>query len=554
MKRYLKSFAIALVAMLFMNTVKAYTINGETNKYGGTNTDSFSDIVKSSDGGYVAVGETYSTDLADGISVKLSDGLIVKYNSNGEVEWQQVYGDEKNDSFNSVVETDDGFVAVGYVKKNCSSSVCNNTAVVVKYDKEGKQLWKKDYAGNKAVNFNDIIKTSDGGFITVGVTDSTNIKDNTSKGSYDALIVKYDKDGNVSWQKLYGGSGADYFRKIIETDDGYITVGDFDSTTIETGEIGTLTKKGKVSYTEDALIVKYDKSGNVLWQKNYGGSESDSFYSITATDDGFVVVGDSSSDDIEGVSVDSMGSDAIIVKYDNSGNILWQKNFGAAGFMHNERFNDVIKTDDGGILITGYITSNVGNLKLDGARDGIVIKYNKDGKIEWQKNFDGGNHSYDELNSIIELSHNKYVAVGKVDVAKSGGAVYDGLVLTITFKYEITKEETTFGSFDVLEDNGTVEVVPKPDDGFVVKDVVVKDSKGNNVPVKKDNGYYFELSDDVTVSVTFEKQANKPSDGTVIQIKENPNTGDYITKYIVFFGISFTGIIVSLFLKHKFIK
>ena len=556
MKSIAKIISVVFLLSLFLDLkVYAYKINSEINVYNGDKTDEFNDVYKTSDGGYIVVGSTYSSNINDEMSAKSEDGLIVKYDSNGQIEWQQVYGGSNVEYFSSVIETKDGYIVVGSIKSSDIEGIEKNNsntysdAIIVKYSKDGKIEWHKNYGGKDNDYFSSIIETSDGGYIAVGTTHSyVTDKPNFSQDGY---IVKIKENGDKEWEQRYGGTGIEIFSSVIEAEDGYIVVGDFDSKEIDIDGVGKLTNNDTAKYNTkaDALVVKYAKDGNVQWHNGYGGTENDSFASLTKTSDGgYVAVGSSSSNDIVGnkVNTDDDGN-AIIVKYDKDNNIEWQKSFGTSGFMHNEKFNDVIETSDKEYLVTGYITFNVENLKVSGSRDGIIIKYDENGNIKWQANFDGGNKSY---------------AVGKVDVAKSGSAIYDGLILTISFEYEITKEDTINGNFDVTvgEDNRGY-ITPYPDDGFQVKDVVVKDSLGNVINIEReDNNYYFDLYDDVTVSVTFEKITDNNNEENVksedkysvdVEISKNPETGDNIFKYIGFLVTALAGIIIACVFMKK---
>jgi hypothetical protein len=140
----------------------------------------------------------------------------------------------------------------------------------------GSQYWAKTYGGIHWDIANSIQQISDSGYIVAGATDSY------GSGNADALVLKLDSNGNVIWQKTYGGSGYDVANFIQQTtDDGYIV----------TGITESFGAGGK-----DALILKLDNSGNVIWQKTYGGSGDDRAQCIQqTTDGGYVVAGYTSS-------------------------------------------------------------------------------------------------------------------------------------------------------------------------------------------------------------------------------------------------------------------
>ncbi len=115
-------------------------------------------------------------------------------------------------------------------------------------------------------------QTADGGYIVAGQSHSF------SAGDSDILLLKLDNAGNISWQKIYGGTSEDYPLYIQQTSDsGYIVAG-------STNSFGT--------GNYDIWLLKINSSGDVTWQKTYGGSLNDWPYAIQQTaDDGYIVAG-----------------------------------------------------------------------------------------------------------------------------------------------------------------------------------------------------------------------------------------------------------------------
>ena len=158
----------------------------------------------------------------------------------------------------------------------------------------GSVTWQKTYGGTGYDAAYSIQQTEDGGYIVAGETDSF------GAGGRDAWIMKLDGSGSVTWQKTYGGTGFDYVGSIQQTGDGGYIV---------TGETDSFSAGGR-----DAWIMKLDGSGNVTWQKTYGGTDYDYGYSIQQTGDGgYVVAGGTASfnagnDDIWLIKLDGNGS------------------------------------------------------------------------------------------------------------------------------------------------------------------------------------------------------------------------------------------------------
>ena len=308
---------------------------------GGTKEDRIQSVTETSDGGYVAVGyfasNTITLDNGEKLTSKGgSDGMIIKYKANGEVEWGKTVGGNSNEYIQSVAETSDGgFVAVGYFVSNTitldnGETLTNHRSsyydgMIIKYNSNGEVEWGKAVGGT-------IAETSDGSFIVGGYFYSSTITlDNgetlTNKGSHGGILIKYNSRGEAEWGKAVGGTSSEYIQSVTETSDGgYIAVGYLRGTiTLDNGE--TLTSKG--SY--DGMIIKYNREGKVEWGKTVGETGNEFIYSVVETSDGgFVIGGDFSSTRItldNGETLTNKGNDdGIIIKYDQSGDIEWRRN------------------------------------------------------------------------------------------------------------------------------------------------------------------------------------------------------------------------------------
>lgn len=148
---------------------------------------------------------------------------------------------------------------------------------------------------------------------------------------------------------------------------------------------------------------------NILWEKNYGGSNEDRAYSIIETSYGnFVVAGSSMSNDGD-VGTNQGEKDYWILKLNQNGVIIWKKNYGGS---ENDKIRSIIETSDGGFAICGASASDDGDVNENlGSYDYWILKLNSNGDIEWEQNYGGSD--YDFPNSIIETSDGGFAVAGE---------------------------------------------------------------------------------------------------------------------------------------------
>ncbi|MCL2312146.1 MAG: hypothetical protein FWC41_06625, partial [Firmicutes bacterium] len=253
-------------------------------------------------------------------------------------------------------------------------------------------VWKKNF-GSHGNNYESIITVSDG-VVVVGRGLGFNFGDwegVTGKGGSDAIIVKYNNNGNVIWKKNFGGEAYDTFFSVTEVPDGIVAVGYSSFFSFNTGDWEGIANKGG----DNAIIVKYNHNGNVVWKKNFGGRGTTQFLSVATVPDGIVAVGYSTeysfnNGDWEGITGNG-DWDAIIVKYDLDGNVVWKKNFGG---KKEDYFNSVASSSDGIIAVGNSDGNSFGNgdwvnINGKGVMDCILVKYDFNGNVVWKKNFGG---------------------------------------------------------------------------------------------------------------------------------------------------------------------
>jgi hypothetical protein len=260
--------------------------------------------------------------------------------------------------------------------------------------------WQKCYGGSDIDVAWDITSTLDGGYILACSSNSINGDVSVNNGNGDAWVVKIDANGNIEWQKCFGGSMFDGANSIIQTkDSGYIFIGNTNS---DDGNISGHHGVGCInSSCSDYWVVKMDNIGNLQWQKCLGGTFRDVGKDILQTwDNGYIVSGLSESNDGD---VDSCapGMNYWIVKLDELGSIQWNHCY--KGF--NTGPNEICQTHDSGFVIIGKV-----DIPGHGIYDAWVVKADSLGNLQWQKSY--GGTCLEEGLSIQETRDMGYIMAG----------------------------------------------------------------------------------------------------------------------------------------------
>ena len=509
------------------------------NVWGGNNYDRFEKLIITPEDEYILLATSLSTDI-DGLSNKGGqDVSIVKYDKDGNLVWQKSWGGNFGDSFTDFFQTQDGgFIICGLFQSTNIENLSNKgavDAVIVKYDKNGNLIWQKSWGGNGSDTFSNLFQTYDGDFILYGLSNSTDIEGLHNNGEIDAIVVKYDKNGNLVWQKNWGGNSSEVFRKIYQTEnDEFIAFGISNST-----DIDDLTNKGDY----DLIVVKFDNEGNILSQNMFGGNKEDNFIDISKTfDDEFLAYGYSSSTDIEGLS-NKGESDAIIVKYDKDGNLLWQKNWGGNA---DDRLYSLNQTDGGNVIMNFSSTStDIEDLPNKGLVDVVIAKYNNIGDLIWQKSWGGNN--IEVFGNLFQTFDGGFITYGISNSTDIEGIInadsnnFNIVLVKYSIEYELENIVSENGASTVEQQGKYGMITSTPIEGYEVDEIVVKDKDGNVLDVKveklEDGKYSFDLYTDVSIEVLFKEVLVNPKTGVV----------SYVGAIISIIFISISTLLVLMF-------
>ncbi|GAA3595456.1 hypothetical protein Q4Q39_07470 [Flavivirga amylovorans] len=385
---------------------------------GGSKNESAQSITKTSDGGYAILGYVQSSD--GDVSNKLNDSFdywLLKYDQNNTLQWQKTYGGSDDDRGSDIIQTlDGGFAVLGYSKSNDGDVIENsgfNDFWVSKLDASGSVSWEKSFGFSGADNGISIIQTNDGGYLLTGVLDvsasngegnSKSISSSKHDGG-DYWAIKLNTSGEKQWSQFFGGSFTDTPYDAIQTDDnGYIIVGSSDSDDVDING-------NKGSY--DFWVIKISNTGSLVWEKSFGGSQTDEARAITKSSDGnYIIVGDTRSDDTD-ISTNRGGADLWVIKISPTGNLIWEKTFGGSNF---DVGRSISKTQDNGFIISGSSRSSNGDLSNNnGQNDAWIAKIDDNANLKWQKTVGGSD--IDLANDAIEFNDGSVIVVGESNSA-----------------------------------------------------------------------------------------------------------------------------------------
>ena len=296
------------------------------------------------DGSLVAAGFTMSSTNYS------KDIFVIKTDAQGNLEWQRSYGDAQDETANSIdISIDGGFIISGEViNENTGFSLC----YLIKIDNEGELDWSNTFGGSQNDNGLSVISTNDAGFAITGMTRSLG----DSNG--DVWLIKVNSNGEMEWERTYGGDDTEYGRTIQQTvDGGYIIIG-------QTESFG-------LGYN-DAYLIKTDSQGNEIWSQTFGGQGTDQGRQVVNTlDEGYLISGYTDSFGTLG------GFNFWLVKANSLGELEWQRFYGEQG---DDRGLSGIQTSDGGYAIAGYTNSGTSS-----GSDILFIKTDDNGSAEFDQ-------------------------------------------------------------------------------------------------------------------------------------------------------------------------
>lgn len=328
--------------------------------------------------------------LAVGLFCKVN--LLAAAAARPAIEWQKVFGGAGSDTPFSVRQlADGGFIVGGNSESGAAASKISptfgqNDYWLVRLDASGVKLWDRSYGSAAYDRFYEVELSTDGGFFLGGYSQPGVSGSKTNAGNVDdGWLIRVDQDGNELWQRCIGGLGYDSLESLAAGPAGGVVLGCNSSSSVGGNKTEPAFGRG------DVWIVGVDHAGELLWQKSYGGTNSEFGLRIRAVPAGGYVVACMSDSSVSGNKTSAgLGSyDYWVLRLDAEGNKLWDVALGGSGY---EVLVDIKPTGDGGFLVGGHGDSSPsGNRSAPayGAGDIWIVKLNAAGEILWDRSYGG---------------------------------------------------------------------------------------------------------------------------------------------------------------------
>jgi len=309
--------------------------------------------------------------------------------------------------FDIVLAEDGNALAVG-ATNHLHMPPYSGDALLMKLTLDGDVLWEKSWGGNGYEQAWSVALAEDRGYYVFGETDSY------GAGDRDFFLLKIAEDGGEDWFKTYGGSGREWPYGLLRLSNGELLIYGF--TEPRTGS------------DRDQYALRVGPDGEVIWEYTAASPGEELVVDALETADGDLVLAVVAEEDGQ------------LVKLDAGGNIRWTQRYELAGWQYASQ---IAETDDGGFLLAGFSMSSGSRRQADT----WLARCTPTGELEWETSF--GDSTFDDYaSSLIRLSDGTYLI----------GAIANGVLLScvdedgsVLWRRSLLDQRTVYGSMALIE-------------------------------------------------------------------------------------------------------
>lgn len=331
-------------------------------------------------------------------------------------------------TFNGEIGTNDNSTIVSHDNNLIICGNLDNNITILKTSDSGTEIWRNDFNAGNMSEATALVESENSDLFVCGETYR-----NWDNSRSDILLVKTNTEGDTLWTKTYGGPENEYGKNIIETSDGNILIAG-KTESFGAGDFG------------DIYLIKVNYNGDTIWTKVYEDPDQEVPFSLIETINGEYLVTGTNEDNsnprglyllkansdgeklwdvIIGAGLWKWGystielsngdlltcgqytsggySQVLVLKTDNQGNTIWEKEYGEANL--SERGTSIKQNLDGTFTITGF--SYDVNTMQD---DIIVLKIDQDGNQSWYKKF--GSSENDRGMNLVKDTNDDNIITG----------------------------------------------------------------------------------------------------------------------------------------------
>ncbi len=385
---------------------------------------------------------------------------LIKIDYDGNLIWQECYTDIGGmNLYKSLTDSGRYFICGGCGLEPYSDVRSLGIGII---DSTGVFLWKKAYGNENGITgYGEYgTPTNDGGFIGATMIFSQGGDITNWFGSLDGWLVKVDSLGNKEWDFTMGSANQDHMYGVIQTNDnGYLAL----LSSASDGVSGNIECNTGSPTQFDAVVFKVDSVGNSEWHKCFGGTGTDTFNNAISLDDGYLICGNTSSNDGDLTGSGWHGEkDIWLIRTDIFGNVLWQRCYGGT---KREWPKKLFQTSDGGFIIFGDTESNNGDVSGNpsySSRTSIwIFKIDSIGNLEWQQCI--GSHAIENVYSVVQHDDYKYTLAGRMSFSPSFDVDCSNFIYGSDFNYWVLGiSDTTVNTTEHRIDNNDITIYPVP--------------------------------------------------------------------------------------------